>query len=92
MTRGLVTGDARATDCAVNGTNAKRSAAAPGSSPEAAQRCAEGAGLDPGDARRSTLRKAVQRSALNKLHLIGRSAAAFRYPRIYTSLTDVTPR
>jgi hypothetical protein len=36
--------------CAVEGMDAKRSAAAPLSSPAAAQRCAEGAGLDSGAA------------------------------------------
>ena len=36
--------DARATDCVVDGTNAKRSAAAPGSSPAAAKRGAASVG------------------------------------------------
>jgi hypothetical protein len=86
--------NARATDCAVNGTNAKRSAAAPGSSPAAAQRGAEGAGLDAGDARRSTIKGAVKRTTSQRQHnftAVGQPAAACRlHSRIYTSLTDVT--
>ncbi len=49
----------RETDCGVDGTNAQRSAEAPRSSPAAAQRCAEGAGLDGGASDRSTIGRAV---------------------------------
>jgi hypothetical protein len=38
----------QAIHCGVEGMNAKRAAGAPLSSPAAAQRCAEGAGLDSG--------------------------------------------
>ena len=94
MTRWFAAGHyARATVCAVNGTNAKRSAAAPGSSPAAAQRGAEGAGLDPGDARRSTIEGAVKRAistAANQFHLSADPRPSLATARIYTSLTDVT--
>src|SRR5690349_1560251 len=50
----------RTTDCVVDGFYAKRSVAVAGSSPAAAQRCAEGAGLDPGAADRSTIQRAVK--------------------------------
>jgi hypothetical protein len=94
MTRWFAAGHyARATVCAVNGTNAKRSAAAPGSSPAAAQRGAEGAGLDPGAARRSTIEGAVKRAistAANQFHLSADPRPSLATARIYTSLTDVT--
>jgi hypothetical protein len=48
----------RRTDCGVDGINAQRSTAAR-SSPEAALRCAEGAGLDGGDRGRRTITRAV---------------------------------
>src|SRR5690349_17062652 len=50
----------RTTDCVVDGFYAKRSVAVAGSSPAAAQRRAEGAGLDPGAADRSTIQRAVK--------------------------------
>jgi hypothetical protein len=49
-----------ATDCGVDGTYALRSAVAGRSSPEAAQRCAEGAGLDGAAYGRSTISRAVK--------------------------------
>ena len=58
----------RQTDCGVIGTNAKRSTVASRSSPNAAPRCAEGAGLDGGDRGRSTINRAVHRAADNQLH------------------------
>jgi hypothetical protein len=79
-----------------NGMDAQRSVGAPLSSPEAAQRCAEGAGLDSGDPGRSTIGHAVDRAPLQRhpLQTISTNAAAPQPPqlqsRISTSLTDVT--
>ncbi len=96
MTRCFAAGhDARATDCAVNGTNAKRSAAAPGSSPAAAKRGAEGAGLDAGDARRSTIKGAAKRATSTGAKSFTWSAdsqSLLATLRIYTRLTDATFR
>jgi len=79
------------TDYDVEGTNARRSTAASRSSPRAAQRCAEGAGLDGGDRGRSTIKGAVRHASC-----IGFSTGAkisigcSTTPRFHTSLTDVT--
>ena len=79
------------TDYDVEGTNARRSTAASRSSPAAAQRGAEGAGLDGGDRSRSTIKGAVRHA-----RCIGRSTGAKAptslsiTPRIHTNLTDVT--
>jgi Domain of unknown function (DUF892) len=67
----------RKTDCGVDGIHAQRSTAASRSSPEAASRCAEGAGLDGGDRGRRTITRAVRgaeiwlrRKTMNDLLLI----------------------
>src|SRR5262249_40302400 len=67
------------TDCGVIGTNAKRSTATSRSSPAAAWRCAEGAGLDGGDRSRSTINRAVHRVAENQLHRRYGSDRLFAY-------------
>ena len=54
----------QAADRGVDGTNAQRSAGASRSSPAAAQRCAEGAGLDGDAPDRSTIGRAVHHSGL----------------------------
>ncbi|HEV3082239.1 MAG TPA: hypothetical protein VGY66_20820, partial [Gemmataceae bacterium] len=78
------------TNYRVDGTYAQRSAAAPRSSPTAAQRCAEGAGLDGGDRGRSTIKDAVLRAICT--YSIGAAAPiGISTPsRIHTSLTHVT--
>ena len=48
-----------ATDRGVDGVHGKRVVATSGSSPEAVQRCAAGAGLDAGGAHQSTIMRAV---------------------------------
>ena len=76
-----------------NGMDAKSSAAVPLSSPAAAQRCAEGAGLDGGARGRSTITRAVhrtRRSSQPQRHRAEVPMNAFATPRIYTSLTDAT--
>ena len=82
-----------ATDRGVDGVNATRSVAPPGSSPEAAQRCAEGAGLDAGGAHRSTIKRAVTCGPPpiehNPPRLAGSEPPAAT-PQISTRLTDVT--
>jgi hypothetical protein len=88
----------QAIHCAIERQDAQRSVGAPLSSPEAAQRCAEGAGLDSGDPGRSTIGHAVDRAPLQRhpLQTISTNAAAPQPPqlqsRISTSLTDVTRR
>ena len=80
----------RRTDEDVDGTYARHSTATSRSSPAAAQRGAEGAGLDGGDRSRSTIRSAVRHA--NCITSIG-AAAPIRTSstlRIHTSLTDVT--
>jgi hypothetical protein len=78
------------TDYDVEGTYARRSTAASLSSPAAAQRGAEGAGLDGGERGRSTI------SAVRHERCIGFSTGAMApnglsiTPRFHTSLTDVT--
>jgi hypothetical protein len=80
----------------LNGMDAQRSVGAPLSSPEAAQWCAEGAGLDSGDPGRSTIGHAVDRAPLqhHPQQTISTNAAAPQpsqiQSRISTSLTDVT--
>jgi len=69
----------RETDRGVDGTNAPGSIAMPRSSPNAAQRCAEGAGLDGGDRGRSTISRAVRRAADNQLHRRKGSDRPFTY-------------
>ena len=66
----------RQTEYGVDGTYAQRSTVAPRSSPEAAQRCADGAGLDGGDRGRGTIKCAVRRSKVHRLHRANRH---FRY-------------
>ena len=79
----------RTTDCTVDGTYAQRSTGASRSSPEAASRCAEGAGLDGGDRGRSTIKRAVLRS---QVHQVDRPIGTSAIPEIHTTLTDVTVR
>jgi len=64
-----------------------------GQSPAAAQRCAEGAGLDGGDALRSTIRRAVTRNPSRRIaefHPAVAPQAISATQRIYTSLTGTT--
>jgi hypothetical protein len=67
---------------------------APPSSPAAAQRCAEGAGLDGDEHGRSTISRAVHRarscSRSQFPPVLGRPMSASDTPRIYTRLTDAT--
>ena len=85
----------RKTDCGHDGTYAHRSTVASRSSPAAAQRGAEGAGLDGGDHGRSTIIQAVYlyqtiESSINSTRA-DTPIKAFATSRIYTSLTDTTP-
>ena len=80
------------TDCGVDGTYASRSTAASRSSPAAAQRCAEGAGLDGGDRGRSTIERAVHRTADTKLHRCHDPRTALPIPREFTPLDGRDPR
>jgi hypothetical protein len=67
-----------------NGMNAQRSAGGPLSSPAAAQRCAEGAGLDSGP-------PAAAQSTMPSIATPCRVSPADHFPpRPSTSLTDVT--
>ena len=68
------------TECDVDGTYARRSTPASRSSPAAAQRCAEGAGLDGDDRGRSTIKRAVHRTADTKLQRC-HDPTALRLPR-----------
>ena len=70
--------NSRNTDCAVDGTCAQRSTVVSRSSPTAAQRYAEGAGLDGGNRGRSTITRAVFRSQVHRRRLVNRH---FRYTR-----------
>src|SRR5262249_53741747 len=75
--------------------DAPRSAGAPVSSPAAAQRCAEGAGLDSGVlAAAQSAMLSIAAAAAMIADMISTRAAAFDDPsataRIYTRLTDVT--
>jgi hypothetical protein len=63
---GGIIANPRETDCGTDGTYAQRSTVASRSSPAAAQRCAEGAGLDGGDPGRSTITCAVHRSRFHR--------------------------
>jgi hypothetical protein len=76
-----------ATNCGVDGTYALRSAVAVRSSPEAAQRCAEGAGLDGGDHGRSTITRAVKSG-----HLLHRCQAADRHAKYTAKLHQLDGR
>jgi hypothetical protein len=78
-------------ECGAGGTYARRSTVASRSSPAAAQRCAEGAGLDGGDRGRSTITCAVHRTRCS-LNSTGAEVPmnAFDTSPIYTSLTDAT--
>src|SRR5690242_8184482 len=61
--------------------------------PAAAQRCAEGAGLDGVDRGRSTISCAVHRTSdmlTTSLTRADASMSTFTIPRIYTCLTDAT--
>jgi len=85
----------QAIHCAVEGVDAKRSAAVALSSPAAAQRCAEGAGLDSGAvvAAQSVMPSIAAPDELTA-NKISTGAVAFMpqfQSRISTSLTDVTP-
>src|SRR5215813_6509058 len=76
--------------------DAPRSAGAPVSSPAAAQRCAEGAGLDSGVlAAAQSAMLSIAAAAAMIADMISTRAAAFDDPsataRICTRLTDVTP-
>jgi hypothetical protein len=79
-----------------NGMNAKPAAAVPLSSPAAAQRCAEGAGLDSGAAAaaQSAMPSIAPAAAAPNADDLSTGAAAFMAPqlqsRISTNLTDVT--
>ena len=74
--------------------DARRSAGAPLSSPAAAQRCAEGAGLDRGVLAQHNPLPSIAAAAAMTADMISTRAAAFDGPsattRIYTRLTDVT--
>ena len=78
-----------------NGMDANRSAGAPLSSPAAAQRCAEGAGLDRGVlAAAQSAMPSIAAAAVMTADMISTKAAAFDGPsataRIYSRLRDVT--
>ena len=78
-----------------NGMDAKRSAGVPLSSPAAAQRCAEGAGLDSGtpDAAQSAMPSIATPAAsptVDHFHQGRCACATSTQSRISTSLTDVT--
>src|SRR5947209_4747530 len=80
-----------------NGMDAKSSVAVPLSSPAAAQRCAEGAGLDSGTAAAAQSAMpsiALLTTTVNARRLLFTKAAAPAVPqlqsRISTNLTDVT--
>ena len=77
-TRQIAGAASRLTDCGVDGTYAQRSTVVSRSSPTAAQRCAEGAGLDGGNRGRSTITRAVFRSQVHRRRLVNRH---FRYTR-----------
>jgi hypothetical protein len=82
------------TDEGVEGTYARRSTAASRSSPAAAQRGAEGAGLDGGDRGRSTI-KGVVRHAECISFSTGATVPIVHHsltPPIHTTLTDMTPK
>ena len=75
----------------VEGTYARRSTAASLSSPAAAQRGAEGAGLDGGQRGRSTIKGAVRHAkCIGSYTAANVPVACSITSRIYTSLTDVT--
>ena len=76
---GRVTAYPRKTDCGVDGIYAQRSTETSRSSPVAAQRCAEGAGLDGGDRGRSTIKRAVHRTQDTQLHRRLGSERHFHY-------------
>jgi hypothetical protein len=79
------------TDDDVEGTYARRSTAAARSSPSAAQRGAEGAGLDGGDRGRSTINGAVRYATCIGFSTGAKAPIASPItPRIHTRLTDVT--
>ena len=81
-------------DCGVDGIYAQPSTVTPPSSPAAAQRCAEGAGLDGGEHGRSTISHAVHHTRLCvDLNSTGAETPmnASDTSRIYTRLTDATP-
>ena len=80
----------RATEDAVDGIFATRSAGVPRSSPEAAQRFAGGDGLDGDDPDLSTIDHAVGRATHSTENRSSMEASPTL--RIYTSLTDVTER
>ena len=69
----------RKTEDGVDGTYARRSAAASRSSPAAAQRCATGAGLDGGDRGRSIIKGAERRATRTSLHRRHGSDRLFDY-------------
>ena len=78
-----------------NGMDVRRSAGALLSSPAAAQRCAEGAGLDRDvPAAAQSAMPSIAAAAAMTADMISTRAAAFDGPsaiaRIYTRLTDVT--
>ena len=80
-----------------NGMNAKRSAGVPLSSPAAAQRGAEGAGLDSGapDAAQSAMPSIALLCSITDRRPLSTKAAVPMAPQLQsrnsTSLTDVTP-
>ena len=76
----------RTTYGAVEGIVAKGSAGAPRSSPGAAQRFADGKGLDGGGSDRSKIERSVGRAT--KLRQTASSMAVSVTPGIYTSLTE----
>jgi hypothetical protein len=86
---GRVTAYPRKTDCGVDGIYAQRSTETSRSSPVAAQRCAEGAGLDGGDLGRSTIICAVHHTRRNSTD-DDLPMNVFATSRIYTSLTGTT--
>lgn len=80
----------RQTEYGVDGTYAQRSTATSRSSPVAAQRCAEGAGLDGGDRGRSTIKGADLRAKCTSSTGATAPIGISTISRIHTSLTDVT--
>jgi hypothetical protein len=92
---GRVTAYPRKADCGVDGIYAQGSTETSRSSPAAAQRCAEGAGLDGGDLGRSTITCApITPDDPVTLNSTGVEVpiSAFTTSRIYTSLTGTTIR
>ena len=81
----------RKTDCGVDGTYAQRSTVASRSSPEAAQRGAEGAGLYGDDRGRSTIKRAVLRSQVHQSRPANRHFCYTRNPHHIDGRDQIVP-